>query len=466
MVDIPIENGIVQLRENDRLEFKSALKGIPGSIWETYSAFANTFGGMIILGVEDRTGRIEGVPHTELRVQELWNSLNNPQVVNRNILQNDDISICEYGEYELIVIDVPRAERFIRPVFYRNLETGTFKRNGEGDYRCSIPEIGAMFRDQSESTADSSVLKGTSFADIDLETLRSYRNEMRSVNPDHLWNGCNDEEFARMIGAIGHGGTELTSAGLLMFGKEEAIYAYYPRFKLDYMECPQTNTSWTYRRVTGDGLWVGNIYNFFSSVRSRISADTEQPLKIDWDMHRVVDTEVRKAVRECLLNCLIHADYLGNLVVKIEKYPQRIVLTNSGLFRIPLETAEKGGESDPRNAVIAKMFSLLGLAERAGVGISFVVGTWKRQYGYCPNITENTDTRRTSVELVMTESPGLTRANTDILTLMRKDPDITVDSLSKELGVSRATVNNNIKVLKSKGLIKRIGGTRGRWECR
>ena len=463
MDGLQIKNGIVVSKENERLEFKSALKGIPGSVWETYSSFANSFGGTIVLGINDATHELEGVPHPELRIQELWNSLNNPQVVNRNMLFSDSIRTYEADGKTLIVMDVPRADRCLRPVYYKSMETGTFKRNGEGDYRCNMEEVSSMLRDNTASSYDSTLLEGTSFKDIDLDSLRSYRNEMRTYNPDHMWNGCSDEEFASVIGAVGHSSDRLTVAGLLMFGREDAIYAYMPRFKLDYIERPRAFSNvWTYRLVTGDGLWNGNVYNFFCKVRGRISSDLDRPLEIGPDMRRVDDTDLHKAVRECLLNSLIHADYLGRLVVKIEKDPDSLTFMNSGLFRIPLETAEKGGESDPRNSVMARMFSMIGLVERAGSGLSYVFRTWKDRKGMEPVVTEDTDKQRVKVELFLRgkDSVSVGEMMIDIIT---DDPTVTASELASMLGVSLSTVKNNLRRLKESGAITRVGSTRGYW---
>ena len=463
MERLPIKNGKLICSENDRLEFKSVLKGIPGSVWETYSSFANTFGGRIILGIEDKTRVIEGVPDAEKKIQDLWNLLNNPQVVNRNILYNNSIYTYEADGKTLIIIDVPRADRYLRPIYYKTLESGTFKRNGEGDYRCKMPEIAAMIRDQSAVSYDSTILEGTSFKDIDVETLRAYRNEMRVYNPDHMWNGCTDEEFASMIGAVGHSSEQLTAAGLLMFGKEQAIYAYFPRFKLDYMEHSDDGLPWSYRRVTGDGLWNGNIFNYFLTVRNRISSDLELPFEIGKDMRRIADNDVRKAVRETLLNSLIHADYLGDLVVKIEKWYGKIRVANSGLFRIPVEVAEKGGESDPRNASIAKMFSLIGFVERAGVGINYIFNVWKKRFGRVPKVTEDTDNQRTIVELNISKDEGKD-VDKIIIEEISLDPSVSAPKISTRAGVSVPTVKNHMKSMKEQGIIRRIGGTRGRWE--
>ncbi|MCQ2071435.1 MAG: ATP-binding protein, partial [archaeon] len=112
MYGIGFKDGRVLDKESGVLEFKSALKGIPGSTWETYSAFANSLGGSIFLGIQDKTGVIEGVPDAELRIQEIWDTLNDPQMVNANILRSDDVVLHEFEGKDVIEIAVPRANRF------------------------------------------------------------------------------------------------------------------------------------------------------------------------------------------------------------------------------------------------------------------------------------------------------------------------------------------------------------------
>lgn len=78
-------------KENNRLEAKKAQGGLPHSIWETYSAFANTFGGYILLGVvenADNSFSSVPLPSPEKLVVDFWNSVNNHSVVNVNILSD------------------------------------------------------------------------------------------------------------------------------------------------------------------------------------------------------------------------------------------------------------------------------------------------------------------------------------------------------------------------------------------
>jgi predicted HTH transcriptional regulator len=89
-------NELGKYRENNRIEAKKALRGLPQSMWETYSMFANTVGGYILLGVEelpDKSFRAVTLPDPEKLVQEFWNNINNRQKVSVNILTDKHIRI-------------------------------------------------------------------------------------------------------------------------------------------------------------------------------------------------------------------------------------------------------------------------------------------------------------------------------------------------------------------------------------
>lgn len=144
-------NNIEKYRENNRIEAKKALGGLPKSIWETYSAFANSVGGVILLGVEeykDKSLHVVNLPEPEKLVAEFWELVNNPKVVSANILSEEDVIIREDEGCRFISIEVPRADRKELPVYIDgNPWTGSYCRNGEGDYRCTKEEIEAMMRE-------------------------------------------------------------------------------------------------------------------------------------------------------------------------------------------------------------------------------------------------------------------------------------------------------------------------------
>ena len=140
-----------QYRENNQIEAKKALGGLPQSIWETYSAFANTLGGVILLGVEelpDKSFRCVDLPDPEALVTEFWQGLTDPLVVSSNILSQNHIRIHTLEGKRILVISVPQAKLRDYPVYLLgDPMEGTYRRSGDGDYRCTPEEVAAMLRD-------------------------------------------------------------------------------------------------------------------------------------------------------------------------------------------------------------------------------------------------------------------------------------------------------------------------------
>ncbi len=140
-----------EYKENNRLEAKLALGGLPESIWETYSAFANTLGGLILLGVEeypDKSLHPVDLPYPEELMEEFWQNLNNRKKVSVNILTTSDITVEEVDGKNIVVIRVPAADAHEKPVYIDgNPYFGSYYRSGEGDYRFTEEEVRRLFRE-------------------------------------------------------------------------------------------------------------------------------------------------------------------------------------------------------------------------------------------------------------------------------------------------------------------------------
>lgn len=139
---------ISRYRENNRLEAKLATGGLPESLWETYSAFANTYGGVILLGVEelpDKSLRIQGLLDAEEMAARLRAMLDDPSVASENLLSPGQLRVVDTDSGRIIVMEVPRAEQRLRPVYVGGgLYTGSYRRCGDGDYRLTRAEVDAM----------------------------------------------------------------------------------------------------------------------------------------------------------------------------------------------------------------------------------------------------------------------------------------------------------------------------------
>ncbi len=135
-------------RENNRIEAKKATGGLPDSIWETYSAFANTEGGIILLGVietADKSLQAIDLPDPEGLVMDFWAMVNNPDIASVNILSDKNVTVETIDGKTIVAITVPKAPPEDRPVYvYGDMIHGTYIRRGEGDFRCSAEDIQKM----------------------------------------------------------------------------------------------------------------------------------------------------------------------------------------------------------------------------------------------------------------------------------------------------------------------------------
>lgn len=126
-------------RENNRIEAKQALGGLPESIWETYSAFANTSGGVILLGVEeleDKSLHALDLLDPAWLLEDFRVIVNDPSRVSANILTEQDIQIHLVDGKQIIAIHVPPAPESLRPIWVE--QDGfrrAYRRCGEGDYQ-------------------------------------------------------------------------------------------------------------------------------------------------------------------------------------------------------------------------------------------------------------------------------------------------------------------------------------------
>lgn len=413
----------LSIGEGTDWEFKSARGGLPGSMWETYSAMANTDGGVIGLGIEEKDGKfmVSGLPDAAKMKKSFWDTINNKGKVSTNLLTDAQVNVIEVDGSSVLIVEVPRANRRERPVYVgQNPLDGTYRRNYEGDYKCRRDEVGRMLADQTEESQDTRILDNFGVADLDERSIAQFRNRFSSRTAAHPWLKLNEEEFLEKLGALRTdrqtGVKGLTVAGLLMFGKDEAIRDPdgVPEFNLDYRERLSDDPAvrWT-DRIHADGTWVCNIFQFYERVVPRLTGDLKIPFRFAQAtatttttpppeaMQRQDDTIVHEAVREAFVNSLIHADHRGQGGVIVEKYRDRLEFSNPGTLLLDIDQILRGGVSECRNRTIQTMFSLLGYGEKAGSGFDKIRQSWRSQHWRSPKIEETNRPDRVRVVLPM-----------------------------------------------------------------
>lgn len=472
-----------EYKEDNRREVKKAKGGLPASLWETYSAFANCYGGVIILGVREREdGRWEatGLDHEDKLRKDFWDTINNPNKVSINLLTDSDVKIYEVAGGIIMAITVPRATREQKPVYINgDIFKGTFRRNWEGDYHCTPSEVRAMLRDQTEQTMDMKILEDWSVSDLNQETIQSYRNLHRSWKPGHVWEMLENEEYLKNIGAAARskidGRIHPTAAGMLMFGNEYDIVREFPEYFLDYRETLDPTIRWTDRLQSSSGEWSGNVFDFYFRVYNKMIKDVKIPFKVVGGV-RIDDTPVHKALREALANCLVNTDFYVPRGVVIKKDNDLLVLENPGYIRTGKEQMRKGGESDPRNKALMKMFNLVNIGERAGSGVPDIFKTWEEEGFEDPVIEERYgDASRTSLILSFKKNVAISSDKVaissdkeyseherNIVVYLERENEIS-NAVAREItGLSAAGVRKVLKKMVEKGILSEYGKNKSR----
>jgi ATP-dependent DNA helicase RecG len=392
--------------ENDDWEFKSSKGGFPGSFWETYSAMANSAGGTIVLGAsgKDEKVSLDGVDAQllEKHKKTLWDGLGNKGVISRNLLASSQVEGLQVDSGWLLAVHIPQASRRERPVYKgQNPFGGTFKRHHEGDYRCSDEEVRRMFADASDIPADARILDGFKLSDLDRSSIRGFRNRFASTRPDHPWLALGDRGLLEKMGAWRKDNQAdkegMTLAGMLMFGKHQGIISpeAAPAYAVDYRDYrgrENPGDRWT-DRLFPDGTWEANLFQFYQRCWPRLIADIKVPFVLKAGQ-RIDETPVHVALREALINTLIHADYSVGGGIVVERYDDRYEFSNPGTLLVSEAQLRRGGVSECRNRALQRMFMLIGAGEQAGSGYARIQEGWKSQHWRAPLLaTQSTPDR-------------------------------------------------------------------------
>ena len=484
-------NQILKQGERLTLECKKATSTLPSSIWETYSSFANTYGGTILLGVAEdlkqsefnKRFQITGVDNPQKLITDFWNTINSNKV-NENILSDSDIDIIDIEDKKVICINVPQADWRIKPIFLNeNVYKGTYKRNNEGDYHCTERQVRAMIRDSFEDGNDGILLEHYTMEDIDLNSLHRYRNLFQVWNTDHIWNEIDDKTFLRNLGGYivnkEEGREGLSVAGLMMFGKGLPIRERFDNFRMDYINfCNLIGDERYSDRLTYDGRWENNLYSFFSIVLPKMTFDLPRPFRME-GLQRVDDTPQHKAVREAFTNAIIHADLmLESGILRIEKHDDRLCFRNPGLLRLPIEKIYNGGNSVARNPRIQNMLRMVGFGENLGSGFPQIIAAWKETNWGEPQLINKIDLNEVELVLPFQQNNSsfrtlnvvkdvvkeTTERQEIILNMISKESTLSANEISQILGTNSRTIQRDLAALHEKGILFREGGRKnGYW---
>lgn len=483
--------------EWEDFEAKEARAEVPKSSWETVSAFANTSGGWLVFGIKQIGKRFEvqGVTNGEKIEQDFLNVLRGEKFNVPIEVQSHKYNIDGKMVLAFYIAASPK-----KPVYFNN-QRNSFIRRGSADQRASQPEVDAMFRDQLFGVKTLEAAPNTSKDDIHLSTLRQYRDYMKRFNPNTLYNGYEEDVFLEKLRITDQG--QLTYGGLLFLGKRDSIESHFADFRIDLLEIPgisyaDAEIRYEYRMGELENLWE---YYFACIQRLRLKVKVEYTVNVDGFGQE--KSPGMKALREALVNLLMHTDYFSPMKPRIRIFTNRIEFLNPGGFPKPLSEVKGKDISLPRNKGIAKLFRVATLAENVGFGLDKIERYWNeynkeevvfdvasdyvvvtlpfekalenggektknggenlkswgenlKSWGETEDIWEEN-----WIRIAHQLEIKISQVQIQILFQIQQNSKVSYKTMSENLGKAPNTIERNVNALKKKSLVQRVGPAKG-----
>ncbi|WP_343624393.1 ATP-binding protein [Roseateles puraquae] len=389
------------LDETERIEAKRASEA-GKSLLETVCAFANEpglGGGWLLLGVVREemalfpSYQVEGVPQPDKLCADLATQCR--EAFNAPV--RIDLSTEQVEGQAVVVAYVPEAQPQDKPVFFKSqgLPKGALRRVGSVDQRCTDDDLAVFYQSRQRETFDASLVPDATLDDLAPEALADYRQARAEANPDAEELRWSDEELLRSLGCIQTDANSPatiwrpTVAGLMLFGKPQALRRCFPMTRVDYIRVP--GREWVpdpERRF--DTLELRDpLFRLIRRAQAAVLDDLPKGFALkEGDLQRQDKPVIpRRVIREALVNALMHRSYRSHSPVQIIRYANRLEIRNPGFsLKSPEHLGEPG--SEPRNPRIAAVLHETRFAETKGSGIRVMRETME-QAGLTPPLFES-----------------------------------------------------------------------------
>lgn len=460
--------------ESKYIEYKESKTSLSKSLFETYSAFANTSGGIICLGVGEeldskgnRLYPILGIDNPQIQEEQLTSKFNDINVVTYNSVEEISIKTTKQGKkyIEIIVNEAPRDRKPVEVVDPKSKTMRAYLREGSRDKLAKGEVYQALIRDKSDSL-DRDVLKNYTLDDLDAHSINEYRFRVQARPKFSSYQEYSLEEFLERIGVIAKsyssdGEKGITAGGLLFFGKPTAIIQNFPNFQLDLFD-RRSDKRWRNRISTvSDDL---NIYSFFVKTMDYLQNLPEDQFELAVDQSRLeVGESMRIALREALINLIMHADYYSEEHSVIDVYWDYYDFTNGGSMKIPKDDFFTTNESKTRNPIISKLLILMGFGERGGTGGEQIFAAARYGKFRFPEI--ETDIEKTHLRIWTVDFAesieGINGDEKSVLKLLTKEGvELSKREIQSMTNLSRYYVTKALDTLIKKGYVLETGAGR------
>lgn len=365
----------IQKAESQTIELKSAHQGCPTRLYDSLSSFSNqNEGGVILFGIDEKD---------DFSIKGLYDAQDLQKKVAEQCKQMEPpvralFTVCDIDGKKIVSAEIPGVDVDLRPVFYKGVGRikGSYIRVGESDEPMSEYEIYSYEAFRKRIRDELRTVDDEKFSLINNERISHYLNEVKKEK-DNLAKSVSDDDILELMG-ITKGGKP-TLAGLMCF----SIYpqAYYPQLCITAVALPGTEqgiSGINDERFIDNKRITGSIPEMLDSAVDFVRRNSRNITIIDSNGRRIDKPEYPvKAVREAILNALVHRDYSSyteNIPVRIEMYRDRLEIINSGGLYGNISINELGQvRPDTRNPALANILEVLHYTENRYSGIPTIM---------------------------------------------------------------------------------------------
>ena len=365
----------IQKAESQTIELKSAHQGCPTRLYDSLSSFSNqNEGGVILFGIDEKDNfSIKGVYDAQDLQKKVAEQCKQMEPPVRALF-----TVCDIDGKKIVSAEIPGVDVDLRPVFYTGVGRikGSYIRVGESDEQMSEYEVYSYEAFRKRIRDELRTVDDEKFSLINNERISHYLNEVKKEK-DNLAKSVSDDDILELMG-ITKGGKP-TLAGLMCF----SIYpqAYYPQLCITAVALPGTEqgiSGINDERFIDNKRITGSIPEMLDSAVDFVRRNSRNITIIDSNGRRIDKPEYPvKAVREAILNALVHRDYSSyteNIPVRIEMYRDRLEIINSGGLYGNISINELGQvRPDTRNPALANILEVLHYTENRYSGIPTIM---------------------------------------------------------------------------------------------
>lgn len=374
-----IEKILTRETETPNIEFKSARNGVPEKLYDTLSSFSNTSGGIILFGIDEKAGyEVCGVQNPDELQKKIVQQCEEMEPVVRPL-----ISFCEYEGKTVAAAEIAEMDTIKKPCYYsgKGKSKGSYIRVGDADSPMTEYEIYSYDAFKYKTEDELRIKERIDFSIIDQIQLDGFLAKAVSTKPNLM--NMDRKTLLIMNGLTDRDGNP-TVCGIMLFGK----YPQYLSPSLDIVAVVCPSEEYAEESPAGERFLVnrrldGTISQMLESALAFVQQNMKRSTVVDEEGHRrdVYEYPV-KAVREIILNALIHRDYsihTENEPVRIEMYPDRIEISNPGGLYGRLTIDELGKtKADVRNPFMAAALEIMDITENRYSGIPTIYSEMKK----------------------------------------------------------------------------------------